>query len=637
MAQQIKNKFIGNDQVDGSKILLENNQSVRAKDSLGAEKDILKLDEDGKVLARNHATDETAEIAFKSQVDAEEAARIAGDSAIEAELVVAQGDIESLQTDLGIAQGQISTLQTDVSNVEQSVAAVGIDLDAAELSIVQLQTDVSVAQTNITDLQNDKVNRSGDAMQGSLNFGGAHKVTGLADATDSSDAVNKGQLDTAIDVNVTSREGQGFGLATLDSNGKLAFGQIPSIAIVDTFVVDDELEMLALSTAEKGDVAVRVDLNKSFILAGTDPSTLADWQELLTPTDNVLSVNTQTGVVQLDAEHIPVESISGVTGSDVQEVLEDLKSQIDGAVAGSDSKQVKISADDNSEGYLEDKIVGEAGKIQVSTIADIDGNEQLLIKVDADVALVSDVDAALASANAYTDAAVASEETDRIAADEALQLAIDNVVEDLADHISQEVGAHAASAISTTAIAGTTGADVQAVLASIQSNVSTVAGDLAQEVLDREAADIQLNSDIVDVETALQAHLDNTTDAHDASAISYVNTSSGLAATQVQAAIDEVEARVDALEGALAPTWGRVKFDLETTDITNGYVDLAHEAVANSISAFVDRLAIHQEEDFTLSVVGGVTRITFAGALVDPGRSNLDDKDNIYVRYQYLA
>jgi parallel beta-helix repeat protein len=58
--------------------------------------------------------------------------------------------------------------------------------------------------------------------------------------------------------------------------------------------------MLAL-TAEVGDVAVRTDLSKSFILKTAGASTLANWQELLTPTDAVLSVNGQTGTVSLTA------------------------------------------------------------------------------------------------------------------------------------------------------------------------------------------------------------------------------------------------------------------------------------------------------------------------------------------------
>ena len=91
--------------------------------------------------------------------------------------------------------------------------------------------------------------------------------------------------------------------------------------------------------------------------------------------------------------------------------------------------------------------------------------------------------------------------------------------------------------------------------------------------------------------------------------------------------------RLDVLE---AIEWATpFKKTLNGTDISNGYIDLPHEAVeTNGMSAYVDRLAIHQGEDYTLSVVGGVTRITFAGDLVSPGNQQLQSGDSIYVRYQ---
>lgn len=115
-----------------------------------------------------------------------------------------------------------------------------------------------------------------------------------------------------------SEKGAASGVATLDSNGKLTNAQIPAIAITDTFVVASEAAMLLL-VCEKGDVAVRTDLNKSFILKGTDPTVLADWQELLTPTDSVLSVNGQTGAVSLDADDIDDTSTTNkfVTAGDL--------------------------------------------------------------------------------------------------------------------------------------------------------------------------------------------------------------------------------------------------------------------------------------------------------------------------------
>ena len=102
----------------------------------------------------------------------------------------------------------------------------------------------------------------------------------------------------------SSEKGAANGVATLGADSKITSSQVPAIAITDTFVVANEAAMLALSTAEKGDVAVRTDVNKSFILTAADYSTLANWQELLTPTDAVTSVNGQTGVVSLSASDV---------------------------------------------------------------------------------------------------------------------------------------------------------------------------------------------------------------------------------------------------------------------------------------------------------------------------------------------
>lgn len=93
---------------------------------------------------------------------------------------------------------------------------------------------------------------------------------------------------------------QANGVPVLDANGKLKTAQLPAMSISDTFVVASQAAMLAL-TAEVGDVAVRTDLSKSFILTASPASTLGNWQELLTPPDTVLSVNGYTGAVNLQA------------------------------------------------------------------------------------------------------------------------------------------------------------------------------------------------------------------------------------------------------------------------------------------------------------------------------------------------
>ena len=89
----------------------------------------------------------------------------------------------------------------------------------------------------------------------------------------------------------------------LGAGGKLSEAVIPAIAITDTFVVDSQAAMLVLE-AQQGDVAVRTDVNKTFILKVAPASTLANWVELETPTDAVTSVNGLTGAVTLTTSEV---------------------------------------------------------------------------------------------------------------------------------------------------------------------------------------------------------------------------------------------------------------------------------------------------------------------------------------------
>lgn len=89
----------------------------------------------------------------------------------------------------------------------------------------------------------------------------------------------------------------------LGAGGKLSEAVIPAIAITDTFVVNSQAAMLALE-AQQGDVAVRTDVNKTFILKVAPATTLANWVELETPTDAVTSVNGLTGAVTLTTSEV---------------------------------------------------------------------------------------------------------------------------------------------------------------------------------------------------------------------------------------------------------------------------------------------------------------------------------------------
>ncbi len=69
--------------------------------------------------------------------------------------------------------------------------------------------------------------------------------------------------------------------ALLDSNGKILTTLLPALAISQPFIVNSEVEMLAL-VAQTGDVAIRTDIQRTFILGQEPSSVLANWIELLT-------------------------------------------------------------------------------------------------------------------------------------------------------------------------------------------------------------------------------------------------------------------------------------------------------------------------------------------------------------------
>lgn len=123
----------------------------------------------------------------------------------------------------------------------------------------------------------------------------AQKITGLADPTNAQEAVTLNYI--------TTQKGANSGIASLDGTGKLPTSQLPALAISEVYVVASEAAMLALPS-DIGEIAIRTDVSKSFILSAVPSSTLANWKELLTPPDAVLSVDGLTGAVNLSGTYL---------------------------------------------------------------------------------------------------------------------------------------------------------------------------------------------------------------------------------------------------------------------------------------------------------------------------------------------
>lgn len=111
-------------------------------------------------------------------------------------------------------------------------------------------------------------------------------------------------LGTASSKNVGTAVGN---VVEVGENGTIDENLIPKIALVDVFEASSEEEMLAKTEARLGDICIRSDENKTYILSvsGDDAyATLENWKLIKTPTDVVTSVNGKIGIITLSTTDI---------------------------------------------------------------------------------------------------------------------------------------------------------------------------------------------------------------------------------------------------------------------------------------------------------------------------------------------
>lgn len=267
-------------------------------------------------------------------------------SSIEEEQLIQNANISTNAEDIDSLEGRVGTNEDNIEELQEQVTALGgtpftneklgLILGSSDNGKISANADgtgsVSGWETKLDKNLGDensgkylKVNNEGTVQPVDLNVKTLNTTNTEAQETSSnetilgsgtinlhkvaktgtySDLLSKPTLGTASALNTGTSQGD---IPVLGANGKLPSSVVPASAITDTFVVSSQAEMLALSTAQVGDVCVRTDLNKSFILKAEPYSTLANWQELLTPTDAVLSVNGQTGAVSLGPNDVGAE------------------------------------------------------------------------------------------------------------------------------------------------------------------------------------------------------------------------------------------------------------------------------------------------------------------------------------------
>lgn len=89
-------------------------------------------------------------------------------------------------------------------------------------------------------------------------------------------------------------------LVKLDASGLIDSSALPTLKLSETYTAASQADMLALSKANAGDMCIRTDENRVYVLgsnAANAYATLANWKEITLPSGTVTSVNGQTGAV----------------------------------------------------------------------------------------------------------------------------------------------------------------------------------------------------------------------------------------------------------------------------------------------------------------------------------------------------
>ena len=118
----------------------------------------------------------------------------------------------------------------------------------------------------------------------------------------------------------------------LNNDGKIPNEVVPHLAITDTFIVNNSGDLISLSSAEKGDVAIATGSNRNYILKESDYSDIAHWAQFAASVGSITGINNLApvnGIITLTTDDIEVADSSTVyDGQTISYALSGLSSSI---------------------------------------------------------------------------------------------------------------------------------------------------------------------------------------------------------------------------------------------------------------------------------------------------------------------
>jgi hypothetical protein len=272
----------------------------------------------------------------------------------------------------GLVKIEDDTDQTVAANTVSATAGktYGVQLNSSDQAVV----NVPWTDTDTNQLTTFTVSATTDTTPTTISQGDDLMFTAGTGITCETTADGTVTIsNTVTDTNTTYSAGTGITL----TGTTFAAGPI---ALTTVQVAASQIAQLAL-TAQEGDVAVRSDEKKSYMHNGGSAGSMADWTELQTPTDSVLSVNGNTGVITAaqiataveaatdsntftDADHTKLNAVEASATSDQTpaEIKTAYESNAD-TNEFSDAEQTKLSGIDTSADVTDATTVAAAGAV----------------------------------------------------------------------------------------------------------------------------------------------------------------------------------------------------------------------------------------------------------------------------------
>jgi hypothetical protein len=565
-------------------------------------------------------------------VSAEESARMAADDALDARLDVIEGD--------NTVAGSVAKALKDAKDYTDSEVSAE---ESARMAAVSAEESARIAADSDLDARLDILEGS-DTTAGSVS-------KALKDAKDYTDQEVANLINGAPGV-----------LDTLKELADALGGDENFAATLSNTLADIQSDISALESASSGDLAseesARIAADNALdarldVIEG-DNTTAGSVAKALKDAQDYTDVETSARMAAVSAEESARIAADGV-----------LQDNID---AEESARMAAVSAEESAR-------MAAVSAEESARIAADNALDSRLDVLEGDNTVAGSVAKAQKDAQDYTDSEVSAEESARIAADNVLQGNIDaeesariaadhsldarlDVIEgsnttagsvakaqkDAQDYTDQEVSAEETARIAADGVLQSNIDALDSRLDVIEGS-NTTAGSVAKAQKDAQ----DYADSLVDAEESARIAADNDLDARldviegadtvagsvakalkDAKA--YTDSEVSAEASSRSTADAALQSAIDALEAVVHE---KEKFVLTGTDISNGYIVLAHQVIEKSIMMTVDRLVAHAGDDYTVSVVGGYTRITFAGSLMAGEDEELSAGDIVRVMYRY--